>query len=279
MIIGITATLKQTIPTHDHELHEFIVCLNDKGEVRVPEQRYRFRTGCTLFIPGGVSHSIIANEKEPAVSSFTCFDWQSCTEHLHESLKPLLKRLSSAVSVASNYDVAAVRHNLSLTEQLKKELEKKDSYSQSVAGSILTQLLVNHIRDLGLQTDGERSSTEQRIARSIEWIKNNLTNDVRLDDVARSVHMSRSLYSRNFRSYTGMSLIAFTMAARVDRAARLLAQTDDTIANVALSSGFQNVGHFHKAFKKRYRMTPKQYRQTATKQGVSRQSRQDMTIH
>ncbi len=279
MIIGISATLRQAVAEHAHELHEFIVCLNDACEVRVGQEHYRLNTGFSLFIPGGVTHSIIADESAPAFLSFTCFDWQSCNEHLHGSLKPLIKRLSSTVSIAENYDAGTVRHNLSLAEQLKHELEKKDSYSESMAGSILTQLLVNHIRDLGLQTNEANSNAEQKIALSIEWIKNHLTENIRLDDMARGVHMSRSLYSRTFRAYTGMSLISFTMAARVERAARLLAQTEDTIANVALSSGFHNIGHFHKAFKNRYRMTPRQYRQTTRKQGVSRESRDTMTIN
>lgn len=270
MIIGITATLKETIPTHDHELHEFIISLNDGCEARVAEQRYRLKTGFTLFIPGGVAHGIVIDRECSAVLSFTCFDWQSCTEHLHKSIEPLINRLSSEVSLADTYDSQVGSRNLFLAEQLKHELERKDPCSQSMAGSILTQLLVNHIRALGLHTDGVNSRNEQKIAFSIEWIKNHLSENIKLDDMARSAHMSRSLYSRSFRLYTGMSLISFTIAARVERAARLLAQGDETIVNIALSSGFQNVSHFHKAFKRRFRMTPNQYRQAIVKQEAPR---------
>jgi AraC-like DNA-binding protein len=273
MIIGLTATLTQPLPTHDHELHEFIVCMSDTGELQVPGQEYRYKTGCTLFIPGRVAHGIMASEKKPAVSTFACFDWQSCSEHLHDSLKPLIKRLTSGVSAACNYDEAAVRDNLLLADRLHAELQKQDSYSQSMAGSVLTQLMVNHIRDLGLQTESESSSAEQKIARSIEWIENNLNREINVDDMARRAQMSRSLFSRNFRAYTGMSLIAFTMAARADRAARLLSRTDDNIANIALACGFRNIGHFHKTFKTRFRMTPRQYRQTTIKQGSFGQPR------
>jgi AraC-like DNA-binding protein len=273
MIIGIAATLKQTLPTHDHELHEFLVCLNDKGELQVPGRQYQYKTGCTLFIPGGTSHSIIANESDQAATSFACFDWHSCEEHLHESMKPLVQRLSNCVSIADNYDEDEVRSNLSLANRLHEELQKQDSYSQSMAGSILTQLLVNHMRNLGFQTKSANSSAEQRIAESIEWIKYHLNDNINLDDMARRTKMSRSLYSRNFRAYTGMSLIAFTMTARLDAAAQLLAKTEDTIANIALSYGFLNIGHFHKSFKNRFRMTPNHYRRTARKQGLVGQCR------
>ncbi len=267
MIIGLTATLTEPLPTHDHELHEFIVCMKEGGELRIPGREYPYKTGCTLFIPGGVSHGIMASQQSPAVSTFACFDWQSCNEHLHDSLKPLVKRLASTVSAAYSYDEAAVRDNLQLADRLHTELQKQDSYSQSMAGSILTQLLVNHIRDLGFQTESESSSAEQKIARSIEWIENNLHREINVDDLARRAQMSRSLFSRNFRACTGMSAIAFTMAVRADASARLLSQTEDNVANIALACGFRNIGHFHKTFKKRFRMTPRQYRQTAIKQG------------
>lgn len=273
MIIGITATLTQTLSAHDHQLHEFIVCLNDAGELRAAEQGFPYKTGCSLFIPGGVSHSIVASEKAPAASSFTCFDWYSCNEHLHDSLKPLVKRLSKSVSAAYNYDQTAINRNLELAERLAAELQKQDAYSESMAGSILTQLLVNHIRDLGFRTEGDKSSTEQKIAKSIEWIKNNLNAEITLDDMAKSVCMSRSLYASNFRAYAGTSLIAFTMAARTESAAQLLSQTDDPIANIATTCGFNNIGYFHRTFKQRFRMTPKQYRQTARKQGSTVTSR------
>lgn len=269
MIVGITATLTQSLETHDHQLHEFIVCLGDTGELRVPENAYPFKTGCSLFIPGGIPHGFFASEHHPAASSFTCFDWYSCNEHLHESLQPLVKRLSEDVSVAYDYDESTIRHNLQLAERLRVEIKRQDACSESMAGSVLTQLLVNHIRALGFQKASERSSVEQKIAKSMEWIKNNLGAEITLDHMARSVHMSRSLYSRHFREYTGMSLIEFTMAARAESAGQLLSQTDDTIANIALACGFKNIGHFHGTFKERFRMTPKQYRQAASRHGAN----------
>ena len=59
MIIGLTVALTEPFPTHDHELHEFIVCMTESGELHVPGREYSYKTGATLFIPGRVSHGIM----------------------------------------------------------------------------------------------------------------------------------------------------------------------------------------------------------------------------
>lgn len=66
--------------------------------------------------------------------------------------------------------------------------------------------------------------------------------------------------SRVTRATTGMTPTQLVTALRLTHAAHLLSMTDDDITRIALSCGFQHMGHFHKAFRAQYDTTPRRYR-------------------
>ena len=65
---------------------------------------------------------------------------------------------------------------------------------------------------------------------------------------------------RWFRQMTGQSFIAFLNDYRLNLAADALRTTDDSILAIATASGFANLSYFNRAFKARFRMTPRAYR-------------------
>lgn len=73
--------------------------------------------------------------------------------------------------------------------------------------------------------------------------------------------------SRQFRNYFGHSLVPKKTELRLQKAQQLLGETDAKVIDVAFESGFQHVGLFTTAFKKRFRVTPSEWRRRAqTKQ-------------
>lgn len=80
------------------------------------------------------------------------------------------------------------------------------------------------------------------------------------DDVARQAHMSPSHFSRVIRRQTGRTFTELLTRIRMDRAARLLRETDRPLATVAMDSGFRDQSYFTKVFRRHMRQTPRQYR-------------------
>ncbi len=80
------------------------------------------------------------------------------------------------------------------------------------------------------------------------------------DEFARICHRSLSKFKRDFDIVFGMPPGKWIMEKRLEYASRLLPNSKKAIADVVIESGFTNVTHFDKVFKKYFGETPLQYR-------------------
>jgi AraC-like DNA-binding protein len=84
--------------------------------------------------------------------------------------------------------------------------------------------------------------------------------DLKIGDVASQVNMSESAFSHFFKKYAFRSFTQFLVDLRVGHACKLLLDTDDTIGQIYLQSGFNNLANFNRLFRKYRSCTPGEYR-------------------
>ena len=94
-------------------------------------------------------------------------------------------------------------------------------------------------------------------------IQANLDQDLSLEALANRVRLSHFHFHRLFRSAVGETLKQYTQRLRLERAANRLVINDAPIVDVALDSGFQSHETFSRQFKRRFKVTPKEYRRWA----------------
>jgi hemolysin activation/secretion protein len=82
-----------------------------------------------------------------------------------------------------------------------------------------------------------------------------------LPELAAQLHCSERHFSRLFREEFGVPLRSRQIELRLQRARQLLADPDAKIINVAYDSGYRHLGLFNAMFKKRFGMTPSEWRQ------------------
>lgn len=93
------------------------------------------------------------------------------------------------------------------------------------------------------------------------WLQDTLEKPSSIDDLAHNLGYSASQVRRQFRHYFHTSPSAYREKRRLERAAVLLAFTPRNIAQIALRCGYQNHSSFSRAFQRRFRLSPRQYRQ------------------
>ena len=98
------------------------------------------------------------------------------------------------------------------------------------------------------------------INKAIDFLISNLTEDVRLADVARRCGMSDSAFSRFFKKNTGHGFVRYVNRMRVNRACTLLAQTATPITDICFETGFNNLSNFNRQFLSFRGVTPSEYR-------------------
>ena len=96
-----------------------------------------------------------------------------------------------------------------------------------------------------------------------EFIHENAVKGVSLIGVAAAVGISPAYLARAFRKYYHCSVGEYVRRQRLERAARELANSDKSLAEIAVETGFYDQSHMTHAFKFSLDMTPAEYRATA----------------
>lgn len=100
----------------------------------------------------------------------------------------------------------------------------------------------------------------ERVQRAVEWYLSHLHQRPTLDALADAVHISTAHLRRQFRLVYGRSPHLVLTNLRLERAAQLLATTDNTLEVVARSSGFNSASDFCRVFKHRFDVYPNEWR-------------------
>ncbi|HLK65867.1 MAG TPA: AraC family transcriptional regulator [Bryobacteraceae bacterium] len=106
------------------------------------------------------------------------------------------------------------------------------------------------------------SEYTQRINRVIDYLRQNLNRQVKLDELARVACLSEFHFHRIFGAVSGETVNAFTNRLRLEKAARLLRYSERRVTDIALDCGFSSSATFSRAFRSGYDTSPRQFRKS-----------------
>ena len=109
---------------------------------------------------------------------------------------------------------------------------------------------------------------DRDLAGAMRFIRENASQPIGVQDVAKHISVSRSTLNRKFRSVFERSVHDEILRVRLDRAIELLSGTDLPLAAVAERACFRHREYFGAVFKTKTGMTPNQYRQRHTNRPV-----------
>jgi AraC-like DNA-binding protein len=104
------------------------------------------------------------------------------------------------------------------------------------------------------------TTANKRIVDIHEYLMTNYREEVDLRKLAGLVNMAEGSLCRFFKMKMGITLFDYLNQIKTDFACKLLMDPGLSILEVCLDSGFNNISHFNKQFKKRTDVTPTEYR-------------------
>ncbi len=136
------------------------------------------------------------------------------------------------------------------------------------------------VRDLGLEIAreiGERvmpgtneklmpllgsvgTTVAEKVRRSAQWLRENCDRPISVADAAQEAAMSERNFLRRFKLEMGSTPSEYLLQARLDMTCRLLAGTELPVDKIARRSGMGNGDHLAKIFRKRWSISPTEYR-------------------
>ena len=172
-----------------------------------------------------------------------------------ESIRTLLLR--SAMGVRFSSKTAA---------QLEKRLRALTKADGFEAWLKLTRIL-HDLSQADAETLVEPSYRNERafkmgsrLGKIIEHIESHSDEEFSLGDAARFAKLTPSSFARFFRKTTGKTFVDFRNGCRIGKACQRLVESDQSILEIALASGFGNLANFNRQFRKSTGMTPRDYR-------------------
>ena len=244
---------------HWHIEYEVIRILKGTFLMTINENEFAANAGDVLFIKGGLLHGGI-----PKDCLYECivFNLDSLMTSSHAG-EVLIKKISSdSIDICPLFpagDQGIARIISVMFEQMKL---RSEGHELRVIGSfyeffgyILEHRLYTEVQSIP-QKDGRRI---EHLKKALEMIENSYNECITLDDLAMAAGMNSKYFCRYFREMTHRTPIDYLNYYRVEQACFKLATTNDSIAEVGLSCGFNDQSYFIKTFKKYKGITPKKY--------------------
>lgn len=255
------------VPYHWHPETEIITVLRGMVAVTIADQRYEGREGDVFFVNSGQLHEIrggVDNRFRAFVFPMDFLQFRRTDLAQSELLGPLEEgRLRLPACVPGNTGVGR-----ELFDELKKMIricaDQPFGYQLFVKSALLG--LIGRLAAAGqLKPCVQQARTEykvQLLRQIVEYLSAHCTEHLRLADVAAQFGMSPQYFCSFFKENLGRTLVQHVNFLRIERASRLLRETDLAILEISLNVGFDNVSYFIKRFREVYGCTPTSYRKS-----------------
>lgn len=122
------------------------------------------------------------------------------------------------------------------------------------------QTALNDSVVMPLNESTEKLTQARKITPAIQYIADNYSQKVSVNQLASICNMSASNFSLWFKKSTGFSLRAYMNKYRISMAKTLLLESDLNIKEISQQLGFSDISHFIRRFKSVEKMTPHKYR-------------------
>ena len=129
--------------------------------------------------------------------------------------------------------------------------------------SISMEELIRPVLELAevCQGDSRQKKPHSKAVRlAMDFIQENFATPISLEQVAAQVYLTPEYFSRVFKEETGVTFVNYLTDIRLHHSVQLLESTALRVQDVAKQVGYPNVSYFSTVFKKKYGMSPYEYR-------------------
>jgi transcriptional regulator GlxA family with amidase domain len=110
----------------------------------------------------------------------------------------------------------------------------------------------------------QQKVVDLRVARVLKAVQAEPERRFRVSELAKLAGASRASFVRLFQAATGTSPQRWLRAQRLARPAELLTSSEETLARIAVRVGYESEFALSRAFKRKYGVAPKHYREQAS---------------
>ncbi len=153
-----------------------------------------------------------------------------------------------------------------LTNSLFSEMKREDNGYEWATIGLLCQIIGEIIRSETIYSAAVVNHKQVlKLKQALSLIREKYFEPLRLADLAAAAEMTPKYFCRAFAGMIGRTPVDYLIYYRVERAGEKLMLTHDSITDIAVSCGFNDMSYFSKVFKRYKGSSPTQYRSLMAK--------------
>lgn len=251
------------VTTHWHEEAELTLITEGNCFYQIDLAGYQVKEGDLIFIPPLLLHSISVDASDEIFSETYVFHMNFlggnstdiCSTHY---LTPIMNQEFSMPCLITPEHPAYV--------SLRKIFSQITAlYNETVMGyELALKALFLQVVFLLLQYSGKNTSPAARASSAklkdvLDYIELHYAEPISVSELAGLCYFSDYHFMRFFKKHMSMTCVEYINNLRLEKSVELFEQGNTSILDVSLSVGFRNLSYFHRAFKKKYHMTPRSF--------------------
>lgn len=256
------------VPWHWHKEFEFGYIRKGKILYKTSRREFLLEEGDGVFINSGVLHALFSACPVEEIRLQSQFFDRSFLAGTPGDVFDL--RYITPVQEQKLFDAAPLYGNRPEHQEFLEKMKK--GITLSLEGEIFYELrlrslfseLWETIYDWAMDEKMNRgvynSREDERIKEILAYIQKNYGEKITVKDMSEEAHISQRECYRLFQKGLDMSPVEYVMSYRLQKAQEQLLESDKSILDIALETGFGTSSYFGRIFRKSYGMTPKEYR-------------------
>lgn len=261
------------IGMHTQGFYEINIVLGSKGRHYIEEQQLLVQKGDTFIIPPNVRHGYVS---EPGFDVYHVLIRHKFLEKYYADLQEIpcfftlfniepLMRISGSTPLHLRLNDSQYESITYLLYNLMRWTQPTDAIGAVMCNSnalmLITQLCAIYSEN-GVSPASKTQLQDVAFMRSIELIYERFAEKITIERLAKIAGRSRTAYIELFKRIMGISPARFILKKRLDEAKKLLKNTDISVAEIAVQTGFYDSAHFIRCFSKDAGDTPVAFRNT-----------------
>ena len=253
------------VPLHWHDSMEIIYIKYGIGIVQVDFETYTAEAGDIFLIPPGHLHGLRGISKKRMEYENIFFDMSFLGSDSVDlcSQKYLLPVINGKIPLPSHVgkedsSYASISACLNACDHLCAM--HSAGYELAVKGNLMILFSILVQLKTGENTHSAPQKNMQKLKTVLARIERDYDKKLTVNDMADECGYSPSHFMRWFKDVTGTGFAAYLIEYRLNKASLSLRNTNDTILSISEQNGFDNLSNFNRLFKKRFEMTPSQFR-------------------
>lgn len=259
-----------SVPVHWHEEMEFIVVKKGRGLVTLDRESRLLEAGQAVIVLPGQLHSIRQHQQERMEYENIIFRLEMLLPKEGDVCGPkfLEPYRDGKLLYPAWIDGSALYHE-EMLECIRKMDELSEQrprgYPLAVKGWLFQFFFLLFSRVEPTLAEEGREKSLDKMKRILRRIEVDYGKPLSIEEMAEFSGFSESHFMKFFKNHMGVPFVSYLNDYRLTMAARALAEGQEDVLTIAMDAGFPNVSYFNRLFKKKFRMTPLEYRKRGEK--------------